>query len=121
MRRTIAAIGMLLAASTTWAGNPGDGPLPGVSESVRSEAAAYAEKFLAVAQIIESKYVKPVSQAKLAEAALTGLYEAVREPLPAWVKPDLAQAKDRQQLLHILTTARERLGRREALRDQRAL
>jgi C-terminal peptidase prc len=114
-------LGLLLAAGSAWAANPRDAAPRSASESVESHAAAYAQQILSVAHLIEERYVKPIPKAKVVEAALEGIYEAVREPLPNWVKSDLARAKDHNQLLYILSTARSRLGDREALRDQRAV
>ena len=121
MRRMLACLSLVLAASVAWAANPGDGTPRGASESLQSHSAAYAQQILSVAQLIEARYVKPISQAKVAEAALEGIYEAVREPLPSWVRADLARAKEHNQFLSILTAAREQLGDREALRDQRGV
>lgn len=121
MRRMIVGVSLLLAAGAAWAANPGDAGPRSISESVQSHSAAYAQQILSVAQLIEERYVKPIPKAKVVEAALEGIYEAVREPLPSWVRSDLARAKDHNQLLHILSTARSRLGDREALRDQRAV
>jgi carboxyl-terminal processing protease len=121
MRGMIVGVALLLAAGTGRAANPGDGSPASASDGVRMQARTYAEQLLAVARTIEESYVKPIAQAKILEAALAGLYEVAREPLPASVKADLAHATDANQLRHILTTARERLGDRDALRDQRAL
>jgi C-terminal peptidase prc len=88
---------------------------------LQSQSTAYAQQILLVAQYISDHYVRPIPPAKIVEASLEGVFEAAREPLPSWVKADLSGAKDSNQLLHILTLARQQLGDREALRDRRAL
>src|SRR5262245_56521377 len=122
MRRMIVGLGLLVIVSAGGhAANPGDAAAPGTSDRVQSQAKTYATQMAAIARHISEAYVRPIDQARIVEAALEGLYEAVLEPLPAWVRADLANAKSDDQLRHVLATARERLGEREALRDPRAI
>ncbi len=121
MRGMIVALVCLGAGGIAWSATPGGRPPSGASNSLQSSSTAYAQQILSVAQLIAERYVKPIPPAKIVEAALEGIYEAAREPMPTWVKADLSQASNPNQLLHILMVARQQLGDREALRDQRAL
>jgi C-terminal peptidase prc len=76
---------------------------------------------MSVFRWVDQHYVKPVPRAALSEAALAGLFEAAREPLPPGLRADLAQAKDDSQFQYLMATARERLGDVEALRGQQAV
>ena len=48
--------------------------------ALHSEAVNYARNLVELVDRIEGAYVRPVSRVDLYEAALAGLYEAVREP-----------------------------------------
>jgi carboxyl-terminal processing protease len=120
MRRMI--LGLVVAvAAPAFAANPRDGSPPGSSELLRAQAASYATDMMEVLRWVEQNYVRPVPRAALAQAALAGLYETAREPMPASLLADLAQAKEAGQFSHLFATARERLGDVEALRDRAAL
>src|SRR5439155_21412868 len=71
-------------------------------------------------------YYRPVSRVALFEAAVAGLYETARLPIPHEVQnatrrlqADPQRAED--QLLELLAAAREQLGRHEALRGSNAV
>ena len=82
------------------------------SGDLRGESANFANLLLSVAQHVEGSYFRPVTQAALLEAAITGLYETAREPLPAGVRSDLATAKQHADFQVILTAARDRKSTR---------
>src|SRR5262245_46847337 len=65
---------------------------------------------LAVTQEISDKYVRPVSRVDLLEAALQGLYEAARRPLPPGLRRDLELAANQAQLHQVVTRARQQAG-----------
>ncbi len=121
MRRLIIGLALLAAALPARSANPGDGSPPGSSDALRTYAADYAAKMISELRWVDQHYVKPVPRSALAEAALAGLFEAAREPMPPGLKADLAQAKDERQFQHLLATARERLGDIEALRGPNAV
>src|SRR5438067_10394127 len=112
------------------------------STALHNEAFQYASAMVQVTALIEQQYVRPVSQAELLEAALTGLYEAARQPLPAGLRQDLqrlvpppeavaASASglpvapsppgNPGELLNLVVRLRERLGTVDALRGRRDL
>jgi carboxyl-terminal processing protease len=60
--------------------------------ALRSEALNYARNLVTLVDRIEEAYVRPVSRADLYEAALVGLYEAAREPVPDGLRAEVRQA-----------------------------
>src|SRR5262245_32999118 len=93
---------------------------PVASPTLHVEALQFAQTLNQLFAQIEVKYIRPVARADLVEAAVRGLYEAVREPMPA----DLSHAfhrADEYQLVALLTRVRERLGQHESLRGRGAM
>jgi carboxyl-terminal processing protease len=121
MRRMIVIVAVLLVAGPARTANPGDGPPRGSTSSLRTAATEYADQVLSLVKWVEQNYVRSVSRADLAEAALEGLYEAAREPMPASLRSELALANNDRQFLHLVAAARERLGDVEALRGPGAV
>ena len=116
----VAALASALPAAPVPAPVPAGPPLSGAAH-LRAESLNYAHQLLNIVATIEMEYVRPVSRADLAEAALTGLYEAARQPVPASLKADLQRAGDGGDLLALLVRFREQLGDVDALRGNRAL
>src|SRR5262249_59992714 len=114
-------LALLAAALPAGAANPRDGSPPGSTDALRSYAADYASKMMTVMKWVDQNYVRTVPRSALAEAALAGLFEAAREPMPPGLRADLAQAKEDRHVQHLMATARERLGDIEALRGQQAV
>jgi C-terminal peptidase prc len=88
----------------------------------RSEAAAFADKVLQVASLLEGKYVKPITQGEEVGWALRGMYKRLEEKkIPADIKERLDKVKDlsENELIGLLTDARQRLGKREDLADNK--
>src|SRR5262245_57490603 len=56
---------------------------PPASPTLHVEAMQFAQSLHQLFALIGEKYIRPVSRADLAEAAVRGLYDAVREPMPA--------------------------------------
>jgi carboxyl-terminal processing protease len=83
--------------------------------ALRAEARDYAGRLTEVVDRIGIEYVRPVSRADLAVAALTGLYEAARQPVPPGLKQEVQQFAD-SDLVGLLARAREELGPNDALR-----
>jgi carboxyl-terminal processing protease len=101
-------------------------PLP------RSESVAFAEQLDRIVQIVADSYVRPVSYSALLSAALNGLYEAARIPIPPAlatkvravqpVPPELPEAAlKRQQRLELIIRIRESLGDLPQLHGSKAL
>src|SRR5712691_7260825 len=65
----------------------------------QADAQTYAQYLIDLADQVAHTYVRPVSQADLLAAALTGLYEAVQAPVPANLKADLQTAATPNGLL----------------------
>ncbi|HEV3146668.1 MAG TPA: S41 family peptidase [Gemmataceae bacterium] len=121
MRGIIAGLALSLACLPAGAANPNNGTTNNVPPHVRSQAQSYATQMVAAVNYIKLHYVRDVSKSALVEAAIQGLYETAREPLPAGLKGDLERARIDQDYEQILQSAREQLGDREELRDQRAM
>ncbi len=122
----IALVGALLAmglASIARAAPPPDSggsprpPDPAIQETARE----YAFSLFQVVAQVEQHYVRPVSRTELVEAALTGLYEAARQPIPIMLRQDLRSATGDLDLQAVILRAREELGDHEALRGPKAL
>lgn len=82
MRRALASFIFLacivpLAAAPTGSGNKSAGP-----PLAPKEAHTYAQQLLFTINEVAQQYVRPVSRQALAAAALSGLYEAARVPVP---------------------------------------
>src|SRR3569623_3434087 len=82
-----------------------------------SEAAQFALKALEVIELMQEKYVKPVTPGKLAGSAITELYSYVEEKIPDDIAAKLkdVQTLRIKQLHELLPEARSALGNREDL------
>jgi C-terminal peptidase prc len=89
------------------AGAPGD----------RAAAGFYSSQMLSITQEISDKYVRPVSRVDLLEAALKGLYEGARQPLPPGLRRDLELATTEAELHQVVTRARRQAGNAEHLAE----
>jgi len=121
MRRVIAFLAFVLASSPAWTAQPGDNAPNGIPPHVRAQGQTYAQQMIAAISYIKSAYVREVSKAALVEAAVQGLYETAREPLPAGLQSDLERARVDVDFERILLSAREQLGDREELRDHKSI
>src|SRR5437773_12187535 len=115
-----ALIGFCLAAATALAAAPDSAgpPLP-PDPQLQTDAREYGFSLFQVIAQIEQDYVRPVSRADLVEAAVTGLYEAVRRPVPPNLHQEIQLLGERDPA-PFLTRTRESLGNHEALRGARA-
>jgi C-terminal peptidase prc len=99
------------------------GPVPvpaAASPTLHVESMQFAQTLNQLFALIENDYVRPVSRADMAEAAIRGLYDAVREPIPAELSHEIHRA-DEFQLIAQLTRVRESLGNHESLRGKGAM
>jgi carboxyl-terminal processing protease len=87
----------------------------------RSEAVNFAQQLDGAVHIIVENYVRPVSRPKLLLAALTGLYETARIPVPGSLSADVQTAKNDQQRFELIVRTRESLGNLPALQGVNAL
>jgi C-terminal processing protease CtpA/Prc len=121
---------------------PPSGP-PG-GQAVKAEAVAFAQQLLSVAGQVADGYVRPVPREELLYAALAGLYQGARLPVPADLRPRLKKAlaavpskplpdggtvggrltvfvPTGGPLVELLQWVREDVGNAEGLRGQNAL
>src|SRR5438105_265598 len=75
--------GLALGAPVTVSGPGSSGPPP---PGLTAVTQIFARELLGVTEQVADQYVRPVSREQLLRAALAGLYEAARRPVP----PDLA-------------------------------
>lgn len=84
-------------------------------------ADTFARKVRGGIEMLKDKYIKELNDGELTAAAIRGLYRRLEEPLPAALEDDLKAPKgltdDRQR--ELLKTARDRLGKREDLEDDK--
>src|SRR5262245_61768620 len=80
-RRSLPAIGAILAiAAFVSASNP---PVSSdTSELVRNESDRYADELIRFLREVRVQYVREIGDIDLLEAAVQGLYEAARRPVP---------------------------------------
>ena len=121
MRGLIACLAAFLVGVPAWAAHPNDAATGRVPPQVRAQAQTYANQMMAAVNFIKARYLRDVAKPTLVETAIQGLYETAREPLPAGLKSDLERARVDGDFEHILSSAREQLGDREELRDQKAI
>jgi C-terminal peptidase prc len=119
MSRMTAIVALLVLSGSALAADLKS--LEQASPQVRADAARFAQLMSRVLAAIESQYVRPVERSALVEAAIAGLFEAVREPLPAGIRNDLARARSNREFEYLLAAARAHLGDSDILRDHRAL
>jgi C-terminal peptidase prc len=119
MRRTFTGFMVLILATPVWAVNPGEAPRS--TPQLRAQAQAYANQIVQFTDYVVAHYYQPITHATLLKAALAGLYEAEREPLPAGLRDDLVGAKSASDRVRIVAAARERLGNADAIQGQKGL
>jgi len=93
---------------------------PSASPTLHVEALQFAQSLNVLFALIDEYYIRPVPRAELAEAVVRGLYEAVREPMPADLSHEIRRA-DEYQLIALLTRVREGFGQPECLRGKKAM
>ena len=84
-------------------------------------AREFAAKVLQAVDMVRDGYIKPLSQGEMVVYAIRGLYRRVDEPIPSELSGRLEKAAkmNRKELTVLLTDARERLGKREDLENQK--
>jgi C-terminal peptidase prc len=87
------------------------------------DAFRYAGKVMSAIRMVEDGYVKKMSAGEMVGWAVTGLYRRTDEKVPEDVQAKLKNAKDlpRSQLVELLARARQYLGKREDLDNQKDL
>jgi carboxyl-terminal processing protease len=108
--------GLILAAGTPVPDNKAK--VPPVAPSI---AQNYAQQLFQTLQQVEQGYIKPISRYELAHAALGGLYEAIRQPVPRELAAEVQKVGTDQELMELLMRVRVRLGDIEPLAGNAAL
>ena len=72
--------------------NPVPAPGPANPKALQVEARRFAQHMNAVVDQVAEKYVRPVSREDLLEAAMAGLFEAARKPVPRDLRAQIRQA-----------------------------
>src|SRR5207302_8030364 len=101
MRWPLIFVGTVLAAGQVAATPPSPSQAPGNKSdpsTSNTEAQAYAQYVIDLADQVTHTYVRPVSQVDLLAAALAGLYEALQAPVPDNLKADLNAAATPNQM-----------------------
>jgi carboxyl-terminal processing protease len=91
------------------------------SAESRSAGAVYARHLEYTINLIVDEYVRPVSRTDLMFAALSGLYEEAKVPVPSSLRADIEAAKSDSARVALMTEARQKLGDLESLRGTAAL
>jgi C-terminal processing protease CtpA/Prc len=124
MRRTLIALACVLCPVPLLAAPApaGQSAAAGAVSQAHLQAAAreYAQNLGQVIALVGANYVRPVREAELIEAALTGLYEAAGVPVPAGLKADIKKAEKDNAWSPLLAKARAGLGNPEALQGRGA-
>jgi carboxyl-terminal processing protease len=106
----------LLPASITIVERPAAPPLEPM------EAQRYAQQLSRIIEYVHDKYVRPISRADLAAAALRGMYGAAQLPVPPALRTEVVKAaRDAYELHRLLVRTRESLGNPEPLRGSQAI
>jgi carboxyl-terminal processing protease len=93
---------------------------PSAKQEWIPEALNYAQSLLSVVNQVSASYVREVDQVDLLEAALTGLYQAARQPVPSNLRAELKRLDDAERV-NFLIRARHHLGSCAMLQNHRDL
>ncbi len=140
MRKTLVLFAVLLAPGLAAAPIPVPAPAPDKLDPAARAAAAkgFAQQLLHVVEQVAEQYVRPVSREDLVHAALVGLYEAARKPVPRDLKARIQRNATRSistewgplpvpppgsddPLLGIVREAHRQVAAAESLQGQNAL
>jgi carboxyl-terminal processing protease len=100
---------LLLAASLTCCAASfapeGTGAAPAKSSVPLNDARMFAMQLNRVIEMTAGQYVRPISRDVLARAALKGLYESARMPLPASFHAELERLQQQSELIEYIDNA----------------
>jgi C-terminal peptidase prc len=89
--------------------------------ATQSANAVYTQNLDYAITMIADEYVRPVSRSDLLFAALSGLYETAKVPIPASLRTDTEAAKTDSARIALISKTREKLGDGDSLRGTAAL
>lgn len=121
MYRLLAVLGVLVVGWSLLAATGDSAPKPAVPPADASDVVNYGRQLIFTINTVSQQYVRPVERSELARMALSGLYEAVRQPVPPGLAGELERASGEQELLSVIYRARGNLGQQEALKGNQAL
>src|SRR5262249_34429999 len=123
MRRCLACGVCLFVLTSAFAGPLPPRPAEPAADRARLhlEAEEFARQlYYTLAQVAE-QYVRPLGGDQLRGAALRGLYEAARVPVPAGLDADVKRAETDADQVTLLARVREELGDAEPVRGSEAM
>ncbi len=114
MRQTRSILSLLLVCAPLGAA-PTTVTLPAstntaTQQQIHAEALNYAQQVLSAVNQIDTSYVRPLQRTELFYAALSGLYEAARQPVPRNLRTEVQQVKTDADLINLLVATRRSLG-----------
>ncbi len=89
------------------------------AQDAREEADTFAPILLQFISQVQSQYVREVPKEELLFAALSGLYEAVSQPIPEGLRAQLTRTTE-TELLSLIRRLRTDLGESETIRGRNA-
>src|SRR5262249_14831485 len=101
------------------AGAPVTAPPP--AAPAQPEAQAFAQQLFGVVAQVTEQYVRPVERTEVLHAALSGLYEAARLPVPQKRRAAVEKATAEGEVVDLIRRAREDVGNAEALQGHNPL
>lgn len=121
--RPILLIGTILSAATvaTVLAAPGADDKPAAPHIDPVEAGNYARQVNHIISMVSTQYIRPVERPDIALAALHGLYETARVPVPGALADEVRKTKNEEEMVALLTLTRASLGDRDALKGHLAL
>jgi C-terminal peptidase prc len=87
----------------------------------RADAKEFAKKIIDIIDLAKAHYVKEVDRSRMVTWAIRGLYTLADEQVPADIEEQLKKVKtlDEDDLAKLLADARQELGKREDLAEQK--
>jgi carboxyl-terminal processing protease len=118
--RCVAILAVTAAVAAAPPGNPRPATATVVPDDIGEEALQFSVRLVRFVNSIRMQYYRPVSQADLLDAAMTGLYEAVNQPKPENLRSELERMTD-AELMVAVARLRANLGHQEEIAGHKAL
>jgi C-terminal processing protease CtpA/Prc len=122
MLRGMLACLVLLASGTVSIGTPLPDAVSSGSAKDRAEAQLFAMQLVEILRAVSEQYVRPVTIAELADAAVRGLYTAADQPAPVNLTAEMQKAgPNLYRLQRLIAANREELGDASSLREDKGI
>jgi carboxyl-terminal processing protease len=95
--------------------------LPAAPAEATPEGQVFAQQLLGVVIQVTAQYVRPVERKEVLYAALSGLYEAARLPVPETLHSAVEKTTAEAEVMDLIRRTREDLGNAEALQGHNPL